>query len=730
MTTVTRTPPPRPDDDHDAEALAALIEEARRRARRRRRAYAASALAAAALLGFYAFDNDRDGDGASRSSDRAEPREAGAGVRDGRWRVTPGLEGATINELAVDPKHPDTVFAATSEAGVFKSTNGGRSWRHLDLGREVSRVDRLAIAPGKPQTVYAATGQGVLTTTNGGRSWQATGAGILASALAVDPRDPEVAYAGTWERGFFKTEDGGRSWRGLGPRIPVNTLAFQPGTSGFIYAGAERGVYRSRDGGATWHPAGLRSEYVTTLALDPKHPLTMYAGVMVDHFSEGTGTGTASGAIFKTTDGGASWRRTRDVREPITGLGINPRDTDVVYAETWGTLLKTADGGRTGQSLEAGDATAAASQTVALDPRNPETIYVGTGDNPDHGGGVSKSVDGGRSWRLMNAGLTAARVSALAVAPGGRGTAYATVLGRGVFKRVDGRWRAANAGLTPDEVHVVAVDPRHPANVYAGTDGGVFRSANGGASWSASSLTKPLGRWPADGRLSALAVDPKNSRIVYSIAVWDATATGGGPGTYEGLVFKSMDGGHSWPTLESVQTVDVPGTPGEFVTTDEFATTDRHTSPLAIDPRDPQVLYAGGRGVNKSGDGGLTWRTSGLGPLPVLGLAVDPSETKVLYAGTDAGLFKSTNAGATWQSLHGALDGARVGALAVDPQHHRTVYAGTETGVFWSTDGGRRWHRFTRLPHLPFHALAVDRSADLLYAGAHGGGIFELKLRR
>jgi photosystem II stability/assembly factor-like uncharacterized protein len=734
MGTVTGPPPPRSDEDLDAQALEALIEEARRRARRRRLGYAVSALAvvAAGLLGFNFFD----GGGGTRSSDGGEARPAEAAVSpqvtDSEWRAARGLEGGSITAFAVDPQHPNTVFAATWEAGVFKSADGGRRWHHLDLGSEVSRVDALAIAPGEPKTVYAGTGRGVLTTTNGGRSWQATGAGILGketaeqhehrgiegyvSSLAVDPRDADVAYAGTWEKGLFKTEDGGRSWRRIGPNtLRVNTLSFQPGSSGVVYAGG-RGVHRSRDGGATWHPAGLRGEYVTALALDPKHPQTIYAGTMVDHFR----AGTVSGDIFKTTDGGASWRRSRRDRQPVSAVAVHPHDTNVVYAETWAPqVLKTANGGRTWHSLDSGGSSSA----LALDPRDPETIYVGTGDNVDKGAGVAKSVDGGRSWRPMNAGLTAARVSALAVAPGGRAEAYAAVLGRGVFERVGGRWRATK---TSDRLYTaVAVDPRDPANVYAATDEGVFRSANGGASWSASSMTEPLGGWPAGGRLSALAVDPKNSKNVYAIAVNDGTRTGGGvTGIYESLALKSMDGGRTWPTLTSVQSVVVPATQIGFIPDNV------HRSPLAIDPRDPHVLYAGGAGVVKSSDGGLTWRRSGLGRTPVLGLAVDPSEAGVIYAATDAGAFKSTDAGATWLPLRGALDGARVKALAIDPEHHRTVFAGTDGGVLWSTDGGRRWHRFTHLPHRPFPTLAVDRSAGLLYAGADGGGIFELKLAR
>lgn len=80
--------------------------------------------------------------------------------------------------------------------------------------------------------------------------------------------------------------------------------------------------------------------------------------------------------------------------------------------------------------------------------------------------------------------------------------------------------------------------------------------------------------------------------------------------------------------------------------------------------------------------------------------------------------------------MHGALDGVRVESLAIDPKYQRTVYAGTDRGVFWSADGGDSWRRFTRLPLRPFAALAVDRAAGVLYAGAYGGGIYELNLVR
>ena len=167
--------------------------------------------------------------------------------------------------------------------------------------------------------------------------------------------------------------------------------------------------------------------------------------------------GTDIKGILKTTDGGANWRDAGLKGQTITGLTLDPSNTDILYATTptWeGGVFKNEDGGRSRswRSINAGTPPVGTghefSTALALDPRNPATIYVATkGDLPsEEGGGVSKSLDGGRSWRSTNAGLNGARVSALALAPGSPGMAYAAVAGRGVFKRADGRWRAVNTG--------------------------------------------------------------------------------------------------------------------------------------------------------------------------------------------------------------------------------------------------------------------------------------------
>jgi photosystem II stability/assembly factor-like uncharacterized protein len=712
--------PPRSDDRPDAEALEALIKEARRRARRRRFAVCALVATSGGLLAFYGFS----GGGASRPQVHSGLPTAGAAVAvpgdAARLRPVPGLPGEDINGLLFDAQD-STVFAATGH-GVFKSADGGRSWRPMDLAPGAIRVDTLAIAPGDPSTLYVGTARGVFKTTDGGASWRAASSGLLGYetaeerqhradegyvyALAVDPRDPEIAYAGTWEKGVFKTTNGGASWRSIGLSA-VSPLVLDPRDPETIYAGAvggagPSGVFKSSDGGSSWQLVGLQGTVVGALALDPQHPETVYAG------TDGKG-------VFKSTDGGASWRASGladKVHSSVSRLLLDPQDPETVYAEAGDGVLKTTDSGRSWRALPL----ARAAEILTLHPRNSAKLYATSGH------GILTSVDGGRTWRATNWALNSAAVEALSIDPRSPGTAYVAIDHEGVFKRSpDGSWQAAKTGLRSLGVHVLAVDPREPANVYAGTDGGVYKSIDGGSSWRR--LPVPIS-YPETA--SALAIDPQDPETVYAITSADGGwAFGGGMATiYDSRVFKSRDGGATWRASGKVQTLKVPAAPNEVPAKTVFG------SRVAIDPLDPDTLYAGALGVLKSTDGGTTWREAGLARTPVGALAIDPKEPATLYVGTDAGLFKSTSAGASWQALRGPLGGVRVEALAINPQRPQTVYAGTDRGVFWTGDGGESWRRFSRLPLRTFDALAIDSAAHIVYAGAYGGGIFELRLSR
>ncbi len=338
-----------------------------------------------------------------------------------------GPDGGSVSALAVDPTHPTTVYAGTF-GGVFKSTDGGGSWRAANTGLTDFRVSALVIDPATPATLYAGTtfGGGVFKSTDGGGSWSPANIGLpngVVQALAIDPTTPTTLYAGT-AGGLYKSRNGGRFWRATGLTDDVSALAIDPATPTTLYAGTRQsGVFKSTDGGASWSAASTElvisylGLYVYALAIDPQTPSTLYAG-------SGPEPGTGKG-VFKSTDGGASWS----------------------------ALSRPRQGGVF---------------TLAIDPATPSTLYAAT-----EFGGVLKSTDGGASWSAAKSGLGDVSISALAIDPATPTTVLAGTSGDGLFKSTDGgaSWSPANTGLTNPFIETLAMNP---TTLYAGTYGSVF----------------------------------------------------------------------------------------------------------------------------------------------------------------------------------------------------------------------------------------------------------------
>jgi photosystem II stability/assembly factor-like uncharacterized protein len=297
-------------------------------------------------------------------------------------------------------------------------------------------------------------------------------------------------------------------------------------------------------------------------------------------------------------------------------------------------------------------------RAVAIDPVDPETLYVGL-----LAGGVYKSTDGAKSWRdANNAPSGLITTVALAIDPTARSTVFAATLNDGVFKTTNGgaSWTPAKQGLGEVWVTAVAVEPRvtraRPA-VYVGTSGGVFKSSDGGKSWAGSSNgVKLTGRGLG---VVALAIDAAMPTTVYA-------------GSPEG-VFKTTDGGRTW----------IERNTGLFPLAPAV-----HS--LAVGP-DSRSVYAGaGDGVYKSTDGGAAWRSlseeASLRDVHVL--AVQATRPQILYAGTPRGLQKSSDGGRSWSAISLGSPEPEVHALAIDPSDN-VVYAGTTAGLFRGPAPGR-----------------------------------------
>lgn len=304
---------------------------------------------------------------------------------------------------------------------------------------------------------------------------------------------------------------------------------------------------------------------------------------------------------------------------------------------------------------------------MAIDPEVPTTIYAGTDQ-----GGVFKSTDGGDSWFAVNDGLPGLRIFALAIDSQVTSTLYAIVRGNGIFKSLDGggSWRAAQGGIPQSVaagIHALAIDPQNPTTLYVGVNGDhIFKTTDGGNFWSRSGASNT----------QAFAIDPQTPSTIYA-------------GTDRDL-FKSSDGGVTWRALQT-------GLRANWV------------SALAIDPAAPGTVFLATRSFEtspphhpllKSTDGGATWSdsNSGLPESMLRAVAIDPRNPSILYVGNPGGgVFKSDDGGTTWSAMNDGLTSLYVRSLALDPQS-ATVYAGTESGVF------------ARTPAPPQFTLKVSKS--------------------
>jgi photosystem II stability/assembly factor-like uncharacterized protein len=392
--------------------------------------------------------------------------------------------------LALDPGNTSIVYAGTN-FGVLKSMDGGVSWHSGSSGRGRNAAAALAVDPRNTGTVYAGDPYGYLNkSTDGGESWIESSAGLRAirvSSLLIDSRNPMTIYADS-----LKSNDGGQSWR---PNSDL--LAVDP--AGTLYAAEHAGdstpgrLWKSTDGGTSWSDVskGLpldECHSVSSLSVGPKDPSTLYAGVAVG--SEYIACpGAEPGNVWRSPDGGLSWMRLATIPEydptfpGVSGLVTHPQDTGIMYAWNAVGLFKSSDGGASWSTLDSAAFRPRLSwrpliSRVVIDSQNPSTLYV-VADLV----GLFRSTDGGTTWRALTSGLPAVAYSSdeihpvrtLAIDPHNSNTLYAGT-DFGVFRSTDGgeTWSAVNSGLTSLSVFVLTIDPLDSSTLYAGTTGGVF----------------------------------------------------------------------------------------------------------------------------------------------------------------------------------------------------------------------------------------------------------------
>ena len=285
-----------------------------------------------------------------------------------------------------------------------------------------SHVRALASAAGLPDLLYAGGQGGVFRTVDGGATWEAAAQGLPDDApvvaLAVDPRAPNIAYAGTLGAGLYRTRDAGLHWKRMARGLTATTItaiAVDPADSGTVYAAGPSGVFKSTSRGRKWkaRSSGLEGRSASTLAIAATSPSTLYVGLL------------ASGGVYTSLDGARTWLPTspRADGPAVHGLAIHPAAPGTLYAAADldgdpatpadGAILKTTDGGTTWAEPAIAALPGRAVRAVSIDPQQPRMVYAA------RSGDAIRTTNSGRKWRVMAAlrGRTAEAIAIHAARP-------------------------------------------------------------------------------------------------------------------------------------------------------------------------------------------------------------------------------------------------------------------------------------------------------------------------
>lgn len=665
--------------------------------------------------------------------------------------------GGRISDIEFNPVNPQIVYAGAATGGVFKSEDMGETWNPVFDDQANLNIGDIGIDPSNPDIIYVGTGEsngghnnfpggGIYKSTDAGSTWQLMGLEntISIGRVVVDPSDGDrvfVAAVGSYfapnpDRGIYRSEDGGISWENvlfvsdttgaidiiIDPENPDRLMAAmwervrRPGGS-HLY-GPSSGVYKSFDGGDTWEiieaSAGLPNPLNENIGRIGLSLCQSQPDIVYSLYTDGS---NYSG-LFKSTDFGTSWVNADPDMEISNGIAgfswyfgqvrVHPTNPDIVYALDV-AYMRSVNGGQSWPIIYGYDGGPpdfhVDQHALAIHPNDPNYLIIG------NDGGMYISTDGGVSLNKV-AELPISQFYEIGLDYNNSEALYGGTQDNGTLRTLDGGindWTRIYGG---DGFYVI-VDYEDDNIIYAESqNGNLGKSTDGGYSfWGA---TYGIDESEPKNWSTPVIMDPEDHNVLYY-------------GTNR--VYKTTNGADNWssisPDLTSGLTGYRPGT----------------VSTIAVSPQNTEVIWAGTSDshVWVSTDNGDNW-TDVSQNLPnrwVSRVITDPFDENTAYA-TFTGLkwaddeshvFRTTDAGVTWDDISSNLPDAPVNAFAVHPVNNSYLFVGTDLGAYYSSDLGVSWQYLDEsLPLVVIYDMKIHPVDHFLVIGTHARSMYKLDL--
>jgi photosystem II stability/assembly factor-like uncharacterized protein len=714
-----------------------------------------------------------------------------------RWEVT-GPWGGDVRTLVAAPDNSDVLYLGTSDGQIFRSTDGTQTWHRLKpgVGERGLSIDSIVIDPSNSRRIYVGAWAvardvdgGVFKSEDGGEHWKLLDGTkkLSVRSLAIAPSDSNIILAGSANddpklNGTWRSTDAGHSWQRISPEGDkeihnIESIAIHPRNPNEIYVGTWHLPWKTTDGGATWKQTGYKGNGVIDdsdifgISVDPTHPDLVYLN--------------ACSGIYRSNSAGEHWVKIPGI--PFTArrtyyLLPHPTNANVIFAGTSEGLWRTKDGGKRWMLLTSKSHVI---RSVVVTPDKPNRVLIATDDY-----GVLASENLGDDFAQANTGFIHRHILAIMPDAQERGRLLASVFHDGsagsIFVSVDGgeSWQSSSRGLGTRDVFAFYQMPDDPKVIYAGTNTGVFRSNDRGASWAYVGKEQEKVQKPAKkptrrtrGRRAADSTVPPASRAlgryqaVPAVMVASQKSRGSkkssqrrapkkekkvaeptepvGPPRFE--LTREVDDITSFIDAEGRRGLLAATMDGLYRTFDET----RGWEKVFLGSYDPngrvysvsthkdapkRILVGTKDGLYISDDGGSTWLHVDRGPsdMSVKAIAQAPNDPQTILLGTNQNIFRSTNGGRTWVRRGGGLPAGDFTSVVFNPTNPDEVMVAeySKGGVYRSTDKGYSWERLdaiggAELPTTRIWTLSFDPfEPTRIYAGSFSSGVYVLTFQR